>query len=103
MWPLREAFARAAAQMPALESSCLTSRLRAPYFSWLVTYVAPRTMADNEDYLDSDDRAGVRPRVFLHVQDWKVPEQVLGLFRRIARARHGQDAIITPITSLDFK
>ena len=58
--PLLEAFARAAAQMPALESACLTSRLRAPYFSWLVTYVASRTMAaDYEDYLDSDDRRGL--------------------------------------------
>ena len=81
--PLLEAFARAAAQTPALESACLSSRLRAPYDLWLVTYVAPRTMAAKyEDYLDSDDRAGVRPRVLLHVHDWKVPEQVLGCFAR---------------------
>ncbi len=103
--PLLEAFARAAAQMPALESACLTTRLRAPYFSWSVAYVAPKTVAaDYAEYLDSNDRAGgVRPRVFLDVHEWEIPEPALGLLRRIANARHGQDAILTHMTSLDFE
>lgn len=101
MVPFLVAFARAAAQMPTLESACLLSYPAGPYFEWLVQYIALETMASKyEDYIDEDDRDRVKPRVFLYVHGWKVPEQVLDLFRRISRASHGQDAIITHITDI---
>jgi hypothetical protein len=65
--PLLEAFARAVAQMPALRTACLTSRLPDPYLEWFVVYATPGNLTDYEEYMEEDDSAGTKPRVFLHV------------------------------------
>jgi hypothetical protein len=98
--PLLEAFARAVAQMPALKTACLTSRLPDPYLEWFVVYATPGNLTDHEEYMEEDDSTGAKPRVFLHVHGWTAPEQVLDTLRKIGQKRHGQDAIVTYIPSL---
>lgn len=98
--PLLEAFARAVAQMLVLRTACLTSRLPDPYLEWFVVYATPGNLTSYEEYMEEDDSAGVKPRVFLHVHGWTAPEQVLDMFRKMGQKRHGQDAIVTYMPSL---
>jgi hypothetical protein len=68
--PLLEAFARAIAQMPALQSAELFTELCYPHEEWSVNYVAPGVESYYEKPL-GNETALSSPRLFLHVQDWR--------------------------------
>ncbi|KAL2257041.1 hypothetical protein VTK26DRAFT_749 [Humicola hyalothermophila] len=103
MLPLLAAVARAAAEMPKLETFYLSTELARDRGEWFVTYGAPGVRCGYERYLDKEEgqegkkvepenRGLDAPRVFLHVEEWRPDDEVMGLLRRVSRKSWGVDA-----------
>lgn len=98
MVPMLEAFARVAAQIRALTSVYLATRVKnitGDNGEWFVSYLAPGKASGFEEYIMDEDAVLSKPRVFFHVLDWRPNKELVDLFRIVGRERHQQDAIIT--------
>ncbi|KAK4156177.1 hypothetical protein C8A00DRAFT_30990 [Chaetomidium leptoderma] len=94
MLPLLAAFARAAAQMPALKNAYLATPVPEPQSVWFVLYGAPGITCGGEELMVAEGEPEPplnTPRVYFGVGDWRPSAEVVDLFRRVGEERYMQD------------
>jgi hypothetical protein len=98
MVPMLEAFARVAAQIRALTSVYLATRVKnitGDNGEWFVSYLVPGKARALRSILWTRTQYCPNRVVFFHVLDWRPNKELVDLFRFVGRERHQQDAIIT--------
>ncbi|SPO07095.1 uncharacterized protein DNG_09789 [Cephalotrichum gorgonifer] len=95
MVPLFTAFARALGAMPSLKLAHIEFPNQDLDITFFLSYALPGRVTTYESYLREEERPlPTTPRLLAHTWDWRMDEDLEGMFRRAGAAVHGVETAV---------